>query len=189
MTGLDISGNFLRFASSEQSAAREEIKYVQGDAEALPFSGSSFDFIASFMSLMGVPRPIRTIREAIRVLRPGGFLQFSISHPCFSTPRWEWTREQRPALLCGDYFRRVKEIKSWTFKAWKDRKGSEEVVTFRAPTFRRTLSDWVNELISNGFILEHMVEPHPSNRDVKKCPLVSDARTIAFFLIIRCRKP
>jgi ubiquinone/menaquinone biosynthesis C-methylase UbiE len=38
------------------------------------------------MSLMDIPETERVLAEIFRVLRPGGFLQFSISHPCFETP-------------------------------------------------------------------------------------------------------
>ena len=189
MTGVDISGNFLRYASEAQCGTDGKIQYVQGDAEALPFSDSSFDFATAFMSLMGVPHYRRAVGEAFRILRPSGFFQFSINHPCFNTPRWGWTAEHSPALICGDYFRRVSEIKSWTCKAWQNTRPNADLVTFQAPLFRHTLSDWVNAAIRAGFIIEDMAEPSPSNRDVQSCPLIADARSVAFFLIIRCRKP
>ena len=43
----------------------------------------SFDFVTSFMALMDMPDQGRVLREIARVLKPGGFLQFSILHPCF----------------------------------------------------------------------------------------------------------
>jgi ubiquinone/menaquinone biosynthesis C-methylase UbiE len=38
------------------------------------------------MSLMDVADPERTLLEVARVLRPGGFVQFSVVHPVMSTP-------------------------------------------------------------------------------------------------------
>ena len=52
----------------------------------LPFEGASFDFAVAFMSLMDIPEMERVLAEVYRVIRPGGFLQFSIAHPCFSPP-------------------------------------------------------------------------------------------------------
>ena len=38
------------------------------------------------MSLMDMPDPDLALREACRILKRGGFLQFSITHPCFDLP-------------------------------------------------------------------------------------------------------
>jgi hypothetical protein len=38
------------------------------------------------MSLMDLPEQELAFEEIFHILRPGGFLQFSIIHPCFNTP-------------------------------------------------------------------------------------------------------
>jgi len=55
-------------------------------AQRLPFRDAVFDFATAFMSLMDMPEPLAALREACRVVKPGGFLQFSITHPCFDPP-------------------------------------------------------------------------------------------------------
>jgi hypothetical protein len=48
------------------------------------------------------------LAEAYRVLKPGGFLQFSICHPCYDTPYRRLLRDsggQVYAVEVGDYFR------------------------------------------------------------------------------------
>ncbi|KAI9179936.1 hypothetical protein H9P43_005268 [Blastocladiella emersonii ATCC 22665] len=42
------------------------------DAAALPFPSASFDTVVSTFSLCSVARPVASIREALRVVRPGG---------------------------------------------------------------------------------------------------------------------
>ena len=42
------------------------------------------------MSLMDIAVTEVAIAEAYRVIKPDSFFQFSISHPCFATPKWEW---------------------------------------------------------------------------------------------------
>jgi ubiquinone/menaquinone biosynthesis C-methylase UbiE len=43
---------------------------------------------------MDIPETERVLAEIFRVLRPGGFLQFSISHPCFETPYRKTLRDE-----------------------------------------------------------------------------------------------
>ena len=86
MTAIDISESFVRHASEEEDREPLGIDYRVANATSLPFGDEAFGFATAFMSLMDMPSPERAIAEAFRVLRPGGFLQFSITHPCFDTP-------------------------------------------------------------------------------------------------------
>src|SRR5258706_13438565 len=81
-TAVDISEIFIRYA--RQSEAREllGIDYGVASAVELPFADSTFDFATAFMSFMDIPETSRVLAEAYRVLKPGAFLQFSITHPC-----------------------------------------------------------------------------------------------------------
>jgi ubiquinone/menaquinone biosynthesis C-methylase UbiE len=60
----------------------------------LPFKSDSFEFATAFMSLMDMPDQVAALQEARRVLRPGGFLQFSILHPCFVPPHRKVLRDE-----------------------------------------------------------------------------------------------
>ena len=48
-----------------------------GDAAALPYADASFDAVVSNFGVHHVPRPVRSVAEAARVLRPGGRLAFT----------------------------------------------------------------------------------------------------------------
>jgi hypothetical protein len=98
-------------------------------------------------------------------------------------------RGQRVAVECGDYFRNLNgEIDEWIFGA-APTELKENLKPFRIPRFTRTLSEWLNLLIDAGFVLEQFEEPYADEDTVKDCPKVADTRIIAYFLIIRVRKP
>jgi SAM-dependent methyltransferase len=192
MTALDISPKFLDYARQSERDAPLGIEYVCASAQALPFPDASFDFATAFMSLMDIPQPERAVSEAFRVVRPGGFFQFSICHPCFQTPRWQWVRDaagQKIGIVCGDYFeRRDGQIEEWIFGAAPDEL-KQRYPKFRIPRFFRTLSEWVNMLIGKGFVIARVQEPAPDEESIRRDPGLRGDRLFAWFLHVQCRRP
>src|SRR5262249_3814947 len=86
VTAIDISEVFIAHAEQEEEREPLGIDYRVASAVELPFADDTFDFATGFMSFMDIPETDRALAEACRVLKPGGFLQFSITHPCFDTP-------------------------------------------------------------------------------------------------------
>lgn len=64
-------------AAAEYRGALPRVSYRVADAQALPFDDGSFDAVACQFGLMFFPDKVGAIREALRVLRPGGQLLFS----------------------------------------------------------------------------------------------------------------
>ncbi len=141
---------------------------------------------------MDIPTLSQAIEEAYRVLAPGGFLQFSISHPCFDTPHRVNLR--RPdgmtyAMEVGDYFANPDgRVMEWLFSS-APADAKEELSPFKVPQFTMTLSSWMNILLDVGFVIEQIGEPRPSDDTVAQFPNLQDAQVVAYFLHIRVRKP
>jgi ubiquinone/menaquinone biosynthesis C-methylase UbiE len=81
MRAIDIAEVFIEHAQRAEEQEPLDIDYRVASAVELPFADATFDFATGFMSFMDIPETDRVLAEAYRVLKPGGFLQFSISHP------------------------------------------------------------------------------------------------------------
>lgn len=191
MTAVDIAPTFLRHAREAEAAAPLGIDYRPGDGTALPFPDAQFDFATAFMSLMDMPQPDKALREAARILKPGGFLQFSILHPCFAPPYRKVLRDeagQVRAIEVGRYFDGVDgEIETWRFGA-APAAIKAGVEPFRVPRFHRTLSEWVAMIVAAGLTIEHMGEPRVDAQTAQAMPYLADTHVAPLFLHVRARK-
>ncbi|WP_136658756.1 class I SAM-dependent methyltransferase [Nitratireductor sp. XY-223] len=192
MTGIDIAPTFIRHAREAEDEAPLGIDYREADALALPFADASFDFVTAFMSLMDMPEQDRALTEMFRVLRPGGFLQFSILHPCFVPPKRRNVRGEDGevrAVEVADYFKEVDgQVETWMFSDVPDEE-RERLDPFSVPRFHRTLSNWVAMICAAGFLIQRFGEPRASDETARKHPLVADTQVAPIFLHIRAGKP
>lgn len=191
LVAVDIAEVFIKYAAETERQEPLGITYQVASALELPFPDQTFDFAVATMSLMDVSSPERAVAEAYRVLKPGGFLQFSITHPCYDTPHRRKLRNdqgQAYAYEVGGYFRNLDgDITEWIFGAAPPEL-KQTLPRFKTPRFTRTLSQWFNLLIDAGFTIERVAEPSPSDEVVRQYPDVQDAQVVAYFLHIRVRK-
>jgi SAM-dependent methyltransferase len=72
VTGVDIAARSVELTRDRLRVFGLDADIRKADAEALPFADESFDLVTSFGVLHHTPNTQTAIREAIRVLRPGG---------------------------------------------------------------------------------------------------------------------
>ena len=77
VTGLDLTPALLTRAAENAALANVTVEFLEGDVEDLPFEDAEFDFVVSQFGHMFGPRPDITIREMLRVLKPGGRVSVS----------------------------------------------------------------------------------------------------------------
>lgn len=185
MKAVDTSVHFIEKAKE----AGNDIGYDVASATALPFDDAHFDFATSFMCLMDIPEPAKALQEAYRVLKPGGFLQFSITHPCYATPHRKNLRNpdgKTYAVEIGGYFDNLHgRIDEWIFGEVPPELNMPK---FKVPIFNFTLTEWFDMVLRAGFAIEKINEPRPGDAVVSARAYLQDAQVVAYFLHIRCRK-
>ena len=69
-TALDFNAAML--ARARPRGAKLHVDWVLGDSMALPFADAQFDHVVLHLIVAVVPQPEKCLREAARVLKPGG---------------------------------------------------------------------------------------------------------------------
>ncbi len=72
VTGVDYVPALLDQARARSAAEGLEIRFMDGDAEALPFEDATFDVTISALGVMFTADQERAASELLRVTRPGG---------------------------------------------------------------------------------------------------------------------
>ena len=79
VVGLDPDPGILRIAVAKAQGAGAEVDFERGSAETLPFEDATFDVVASSLAFHHLAPDVKraALREALRVLRPGGRLSIA----------------------------------------------------------------------------------------------------------------
>jgi SAM-dependent methyltransferase len=102
VSGLDLTPVLIERARKNASIAGVEIDFIDGDAEALPYTDASFDVVLSQFGHIFAPRPAVALKEMLRVLKPGGRIAFSTWPPEHFTGRmFAFIARHQPPLPPG----------------------------------------------------------------------------------------
>src|SRR5207249_2048891 len=102
--GVDGSPTMVARASE----ADPSIDVQVADAASLPFPNGYADLVTAFMSLQDIEDAAGAIREAARVLEPGGRLCLAVVHPFNSAGRFEGDDADSPFVVRGSYLKRFR---------------------------------------------------------------------------------
>ena len=180
--GVDGSQRLVEVARQRAADAGLNIEFACANASRLDgIADGGFDTVLAAMSLMDVEDYPGAVAEACRVLRPGGGLLMSITHPCFTGPVSEWVRDEQgngSHFKVDRYFQRT---------AWEDKiaKG------FRTSVLRRhrPLEDYMRPLLDLGLQLREFREPVPTKDQLALSRRFWKIQRIPYFLFLRWAKP
>jgi SAM-dependent methyltransferase len=175
ITGVDASPTLLDAARS----ADAEGTYVLADAAELPFPDGSFDLVVAFNSLMDVQDMPGAVREAARVLEPGGRFCVCVTHPLADAGRFTSREAEAPFVIGDSYFGRRR------FEETFARKGFE--ITFRGWCY--PLEAYFLALEQAGFLIELLREPPIRDAEVRRDPAEHRWERIPAFLYLRAVRP
>jgi SAM-dependent methyltransferase len=84
VTAVELASPLVQRARSLEIDAPLGIRYLQGDAGTLEWwDGEAFDGVVCNMALMDIDDLDAALHTAHSVLRPAGWFNFSLLHPCF----------------------------------------------------------------------------------------------------------
>jgi SAM-dependent methyltransferase len=153
VVGIDLSLGQLGYSRRLDARSGVTLAVVQADAQRLPFAAGAFDLVCtSYGALPFVADAAAVVREAARVLCPGGRFVFSTNHPI----RWAFLDDPGEGGLVAihSYFDRRAYVEY-------DSGGTAVYVEHH-----RTLGDWVRHIAGAGLNLVDLVEPEwPADHD------------------------
>ncbi|MCJ7544545.1 MAG: class I SAM-dependent methyltransferase [Phycisphaerae bacterium] len=197
VVGVDSSREMIATAQRQEAERPLDIAYRCAPGNDLSaFADEAFDAVVSFMAMMDMADYAGCICEVARVLKPGGWLQYAITHPCMDSPiMGKHCDEQGREIgrVVGNYFLLQPLTDSQRIGRWfwhhapADRRPVAR--PFEIPRFFRTVSEYLNTVIQAGLVLMGLHEPYASDAAIAACPGVADTRIWPYLLVVQARRP
>jgi SAM-dependent methyltransferase len=187
VVGVDHSARLLEVARRKERQEPLGLQFHKMDLARLsPLASDAFDIVVSNVVMQDVVAFDKAFREFSRILRPGGRLVFSVTHPCFERPvPGMWVREppdterieEWRGVLLDWYYDRV--------ALWWGPQGQPAMVGFH-----RTLEDYAGALRAAGLLIARIEEPKPVPEAIERMHRqFADYLRVPNFLIVEAVRP
>ncbi len=181
LTAVDCSRRAIEYAAALAEKEQLAIEHlVRNSSDLFDIASAQFDIVLCSMMLMDCEDFDGTLREAYRVLKPGGRLFASVLHPCFDGNHDVGIGRQGEGLdrqvVVMNYF----EPKEWEAPLW----GGTIPVIWR----HRTMEDYVKGFLRAGFIIADLNEPRATDEQAKISTAMAWLQKIPLYLYWELRK-
>ncbi|MBS1705094.1 MAG: class I SAM-dependent methyltransferase [Armatimonadetes bacterium] len=147
------------------------------DAEKIPFRAGVFDLVISYLVWLDVPDYREGIREAARVLKPGGKL-IAANLNSFVTTTVGWYRDENGERLHYPVDHYNQERYNWV--GWKG---------IMVKNWHRPLANYMNAYLGAGLVLRAYEEPVPPAEQIREWPSLRDYLRVPMMNVMVWEKP
>lgn len=173
--GIDISEKMLEVAKEKNNA--DIITYEQKAMEDLEFPENSFDVVLSSLAFHYVKDFTTLVEHISHWMAKDGVFVFSVEHPVFTSyGTQDWYYDDDGNIL---HF----PVDRYYYEGKRDAIFLGEKVT----KYHRTLTTYLNTLLVNDFVIEHIIEPQPP-QDMMDLPGMKDEMRRPMMLLVSARK-
>jgi 2-polyprenyl-3-methyl-5-hydroxy-6-metoxy-1,4-benzoquinol methylase len=175
VVGIDLSHKMLEVA--KEKTRFPQIEYRRCAIEDVDFPAESFDIILSSLALHYIEAYEDLIKKLYQMLKSGGTFVFTVEHPVFTAHgTQDWHYNEQGEILHFPVDRYFCEGKRTTVFL------GENVIKYH-----RTLTTYLDTLLTHGFVIHRVVEPQPPEH-MMDMPGMKDELRRPMMLIVSARK-
>lgn len=154
--------------------------YIRNSNDLFDIDAEQFDIVLCSMMLMDCEDFEGTLREVVRVLKPGGRLFASVLHPCFDGNHDTGIGRQGHGVdrqvVVMNYF----EPKEWVAPLWR---GTIPVIWRH-----RTMEDYVKTFLKVGLTIVDLNEPRATDVQAQESVMLAWLQKIPLYLYWELKK-
>lgn len=174
--GVDLSENMLNKARNLTDDSL--ITYIKASIEGFDFPRAEFDLVISSLAFHYIQSFKSVCEKVYASLKPNGSFVFSVEHPIFtSRNEQDWYYDEEGNRLHWP-------VDEYQIEGKRETSFLDEEVT----KYHRTLSTYMNDLITAGFTITAVKESVPSAEMLEKIPGMEDENRRPMFLMISAEK-
>lgn len=172
--GVELSSEMVDLA--KKYCANMNIEFKQGSINKLPYASNTFDIVVASLVIHYLKKPETAFKEFYRVLKKGGILIFSTTHPVLESFTKIRINKGKNEITLVNYFNKGKYY--WTLHNSK----------VKIPSYRTGFGLLSRLVYNSDFILEEIKETSLSKKTKNIPSHLKKFIDTPIFIIFKCKK-